>query len=81
MGSVPRDRHWAHARRGEKLDASLELGGEEEDGFPDVLLADWAWSGTGRFWSFFDPPEFVVDIFRGSSGAASHSCELCCVQQ
>lgn len=27
----------------------LELGGEEEDGFSDVLLVDWAWSGTGRF--------------------------------
>lgn len=28
-------------RRGVKLDASLELCGEEEDGFPDVLPADW----------------------------------------
>lgn len=55
MGFVRRDRHWAHARRGVKLDASLELGGEEEDGFPDVLLADWGWRGTGRFWSFSDP--------------------------
>lgn len=38
-----------------KLDASLELGGEEEDGFPDVLPADWGWRGTGSFWSSSDP--------------------------
>lgn len=55
VGSVHCDRHWAHARRGVKLDASLELGGEEEDGFPDVLPADWGWRGMGRFWSFSDP--------------------------
>jgi len=40
VGSVPCDRHQAHARRAVKLDASLELGGEEEDGFPDVLPAE-----------------------------------------
>ena len=55
VGSMCCDRHWAHAGRGVKLDASLELGGEEEYGFPDVLLADWGWRGTGRFWSFSDP--------------------------
>lgn len=74
MGSVRCDRHQAHARRGVKLHASLELGGEEEDGFPDVLPADWGWRGIGGFQSF---SEFVADVFRCSCGAVPHSCELC----
>lgn len=55
VGSGRCDRHWARARRGVKLDASLELGGEEEDGFPNVLPADGERRGMGRFWSFSDP--------------------------
>lgn len=43
------------SKEGREAGCVLELSGEEEDGFSDVLLADWAWSGTGRFWSFSDP--------------------------
>lgn len=32
-----------------KLDASLDLGGEEDDGFPDVLPADWGRGAQGGF--------------------------------
>ena len=48
-------RIWARARRGAKLHAFLELGGEEEDGFPGVLPADPGWRGTGGFQNFSDP--------------------------
>lgn len=47
VGSVRCDRHWGHARREVKLDASLELGGEEEDGFPQLTGGGGEWEGFG----------------------------------